>query len=158
MDPVDLNFSLGMFGAIAALAFSGIGSALGTGIAAQSAIGAWKRNYAQGKPASFMLLAFVGVPLSQTIYGMIVMFVMMDKASAGMPWQGLLGIGVLSGLAMGTSAWIQGKGCAASADAMGETGKGLTNNMAALGVIETVAIFVMVFTMIILGMFNPAAS
>jgi V/A-type H+-transporting ATPase subunit K len=55
------------------LALAACGSAAGAGIAGMSAIGAWKKNYAQNKAASFMLVAFVGAPLTQTIYGMIVM-------------------------------------------------------------------------------------
>jgi len=155
MDP-SLNTSLGIFGALIALSFSAIGSVLGTGVASNAAVGAWKKNYAQGKPASFMLLAFVGAPLSQTIYGMILMFSMIAKAEAGMPWQSLCGIGIVSGLAIGWSAWLQGRAGAAGSDAFGETGKGFTNYLAALGVIETVAIFVMVFSMIALGRFTGA--
>ena len=155
---IDLNLALGICGALAALSLSAIGSALGTGVAAQAAIGAWKRNYAQGKQASFTLLAFVGAPLSQTIYGTMLMFLMIAKAKAGMPWEALLGIGTFAGLAIGFSAWLQGKAAAASADAFGETEKGFTNDFGAIGVIETVAIFVMVFAMIALVMFKPVAA
>lgn len=153
-----LNTSLGILGSLVALSFSAIGSVLGTGVASNAAIGAWKKNYAQGKPASFMLLAFVGAPLSQTIYGMILMFAMIGKAQAGMPWQSLCGIGAAAGLAIGWSAWLQGRAGAAGSDAFGETEKGFTNYLAALGVIETVAIFVMVFAMIALGKFEPVAG
>jgi len=153
-----LNASLGILGALMALSLAAIGSVLGTGTAAGAAIGAWKRNYAQGKPASFMLLAFVGAPLSQTIYGMILMFSMINAALAGMPWQSLCGIGLVAGLAIGGSAWFQGRAGAAGSDAFGETEKGFTNYLAALGVIETVAIFVMVFSMIALGRFEAIAA
>ena len=40
---------------------------------------------------------------------------------------------------------------AAACDAQGETGQGLTNYFGALGIVETVAIFTMVFTIIALG-------
>lgn len=157
MDPTALNSSLGILGALIALSLAGAGSVLGTGVAANAAIGAWKRNYAQGKPASFMLLAFVGAPLSQTIYGMILMFSMIKAATeANMPWQSLCGIGIVAGFAIGLSAWFQGRASAASSDAFGETDKGFTNYLASLGVIETVAIFVMVFAMIAIGRF-PAS-
>ncbi len=158
MDPAALNTSLGILASLIALSFAAIGSVLGTGTAANAAIGAWKRNYAQGKPASFMLLAFVGAPLSQTIYGMILMFAMITRATAGMPWQSLCGIGAVAGLAMGWSAWFQGRAGAAGSDAFGETEQGFTNYLAALGVIETVAIFVMVFAMIALGRFDAAMA
>jgi len=148
MDPVTMNVAMGKIGGIAALALAAIGSALGTGIAGMAAIGAWKKCYAQGKPAPFQLLTFVGAPLSQTIYGIVLMFSMKGKISDGMPWQGLVAAGVLAGLGMGFSAWLQGKAGAAGSDAFAETGEGFTNYLAALGIIETVAIFVMVFVML----------
>ena len=54
-------------------------------------------------------------------------------------------LGALGGIAMGTSAWIQGRIGAVAADAMAETGKGFGNYLMALGIIETVALFAMVF-------------
>lgn len=140
--------ALGISGAVAALAFSGVGSALGTGIAASAAVGAWKKCYAQKKQAPFLLLALVGAPITQTLYGMILMFIMIGKAKAGATGLGLLLLGIFAGLAIGTSAWFQGRAGAAAADAQAETGQGFTNYLAALGIIETVAIFVMVFALI----------
>ncbi len=154
MDPetVDLvGQSLGKLGAIAAVSLAAVGSALGTGAAGAAAIGAWKKCYAQNKAAPFKLLTFVGAPLSQTIYGIILMFSMSTKAAEGAPFHALVGGGVFAGLAIGFSAWLQGKAGAGASHALAETGQGFTNYLAALGVIETVAIFVMVFVMIVLG-------
>lgn len=145
------NLSLGVFSAVLALSVSAIGSVLGTGAAGAAAIGAWKKCYAASKPAPFMLLTFVGMPISQTIYGMILMFYMIGRAEAGMPWPALASVGLAAGLAMGMSAWFQGRAGAGAADAQAETGEGFTNYLAALGIIETVAIFTMVFAMIALG-------
>ncbi len=130
------------------LGLSACGSGIGAGIAGMSAIGAWKKNYSQNKAASFMLVAFVGAPLTQTIYGMIVMNKMYELAAKG---QYLWGIGALSGLAIGLSAVYQGKCAACACDAMGETGKGFGNYLVVLGMTETVALFVMAFTLGILG-------
>ena len=55
------------------LGLSACGSALGAGTAGMAAIGAWKKNFAQNKPASFIIVALVAAPLTQTIYGNIVM-------------------------------------------------------------------------------------
>ena len=143
--------------AYAAVGMAAIGSAIGTGIAGQAAIGAWKKCYQQGKAAPFLLLALVGAPLSQTIYGMILMYSMKSSAEKGAPGLALLIIGLAAGLAIGWSAWYQGRAAAASADSFGETEKGFTNNFGALGVVETVAIFVMVFTMLVLSATVPAA-
>ena len=82
---------------------------------------------------------------------MILMFVMIGKTAisgAGVP---LLVLGVFAGLGIGLSAMFQGRAAAAACDAQAETGQGLANYVIALGVVETVAIFVMVFTIIALG-------
>ena len=137
-------------GAIACLGLSAAGSAFGTGFAASSAVGAWKKCYAANKPAPFILLGLVGAPITQTLYGMILMFIMLGKASvanAGVP---LLVLGIFAGLGIGLSALFQGR-AAAACDAQAETGQGLTNYFGALGIVETVAIFTMVFTIIALG-------
>ena len=128
----------------AVLAFAAMGSALGAGAAGMAAVGAWKKAFAQNKAASFMLVAFVGAPLTQTIYGMIVMNKIVEVAAKG---QYMWSIGILCGIAMGLSAWMQGKAGAAASDAMGETGKGFGNYIVVLGIVETVALFVMAFSM-----------
>lgn len=142
----ELMAGWGKFGAAAALAFAAMGSALGIGAAGAAAVGAWKKCFAQGKAAPFILITFVGAPLSQTIYGMILMNnivgTLADKAAN---WPGMVGAGVFGGIAMGLSAWFQGVAGAGAADAMAETGKGFGNYLMVLGVIETVALFVMVF-------------
>jgi V/A-type H+-transporting ATPase subunit K len=139
----------------AALAFSAMGSGWGAGVAGMAAIGAWKKAFAQNKAASFALLAFVGAPLTQTIYGLIIMNKMADLAIKGQLTQYLWGVGTFSGIAMGLSALWQGKAGAVASDAMGETGKGFGNYIIVLGIIETVALFVMAFT---LGVLNKLAG
>jgi V/A-type H+/Na+-transporting ATPase subunit K len=135
-------------GAILAMALSACGSGIGAGIAGMSAIGAWKKNFSQNKPASFMLVAFVGAPLTQTVYGMIVMNKIIESANKGAY---LWGLGLFAGLAIGLSAYWQGKCAAAACDAMGETGKGFGSYIVILGITETVALFVMAFTLGALG-------
>lgn len=130
------------------LAFAAMGSALGTGYAGMAAVGAWKKAFAQNKAASFMLVAFVGAPLTQMIYGMILMNKLAEAVARG---QFMWGVGIFCGIAMGLSALMQGKAGATAADAMGETGKGFGNYIIVLGIIETVALFVMAFAMGLLG-------
>jgi V/A-type H+-transporting ATPase subunit K len=141
-----IALSLANSGAAAAFALAAIGSALGTGAAALAAIGAWKKCYAQSKAAPFLLVAFVGAPLSQTIYGMILMNTIKGAAGASPGnWPASLFAGILGGAAMGLSAWLQGRAGAGASDALAETGQGFGNYLMALGVVETVALFVMVF-------------
>ena len=143
-----MNF--GLIGVGAALAFAAIGSALGMGAAGMAAVGAWKKCFAQNRPAPFLLVAFVGAPLTQTIYGFILMNSLRSAANQTDPAM-LLGAGILGGIAMGFSAWYQGKAGASASDALAETGKGFGNFIMVLGLIETVALFVMVFLLGVIG-------
>ncbi|MFC1704277.1 V-type ATP synthase subunit K [Candidatus Omnitrophota bacterium] len=135
-------------GLAAVLAFAAMGSALGTGAAGMAAVGSWKKCFAQNKNAPFILTVFVGAPLTQTIYGMIVMNALAAAAAKG---QFLWSAGILGGMAIGLSAWMQGKAGAAASDALAETGKGFGNYLMVLGIIETVALFVMVFILMAVG-------
>jgi V/A-type H+-transporting ATPase subunit K len=98
---------------------------------------------------------------------MILMFIMLGKvefvanaegivtgikplvsAGAGLP---VLIAGIFAGLGIGLSALFQGRAGAGACDSQAETGQGFTNYLAALGIVETVAIFTMVFALIALG-------
>lgn len=136
------------FGVAAAIGLAAAGSAFGTGAAAMGAIGAWKKCFAQNKPAPFLLVAFVGFPLSQTIYGMILMLQIAKAVAAG---HVLMGLGIFGGIGMGVSAMMQGQAAASACDALADTGKGTGNYILALGIIESVALFVMVFLLIQIG-------
>ena len=129
----------------ASLCLAAMGSALGTGIAGMAALGAWKRCILENKPMPFILIAFVGAPLSQTIYGMILRNALQAAQLPPETYMWQLIYGLLGGMAMGLSSWMQGRAAAGAADAYAETGKGFGNYIMVLGVIETVALFVMVF-------------
>jgi V/A-type H+-transporting ATPase subunit K len=149
---VMLMKALTQAGAFSAVSLAAVGSALGCGAAGAAAVGAWKKCYAQNKPAPFQLMVFAGAALTQTIYGMIVMFFINGRvADSYTAWPLFLLMGILGGIAMGMSAWMQGKAAAGACDAQADTGKGFTNYLLVLGIIETVAIFVMVFVMILLA-------
>ncbi len=137
-------------GAISVLALAALGSASGAGVAGMSAIGAWKKSFSQNKPASFMMVAFTAAPLTQTVYGMIVMNRMMEVVNKGLF---LWAVGIFAGSAIGLSAYWQGKCAAVACDALGETDKGFGNYMVVLGMTETVALLVMAFTLMLLGKF-----
>ena len=139
-----MNF--GMLGAAIVMGIAAIGSAIGIGTAGQGAIGAWKRCYLNNKPAPFILTVFAGAPLTQTIYGFLTMQSMISSSKDS---SFLLGLGIASGLAMAFSAMAQGKAGAAGSDALGETGKGFSQYIMVVGLCETVALFAMVFSMIV---------
>ena len=62
-----------------------------------------------------------------------------------------LGVGLFCGLAIGLSALFQGKAAAAASDALGSTGKGTANYFIVIGIIETVALFTLVFGLLLLN-------
>jgi V/A-type H+-transporting ATPase subunit K len=135
--------NIAMIGAACVLGIAAIGSGIGAGIAGQAAIGSWKRSYMGNKAASFLLVAFAGAPLTQTIYGFILMSRMLVSTKDPLL---ILAAGIIGGAAMGMSAIVQGQCSAAGCDAYGETGKGFANYIMVVGLCETVALFVMAFT------------
>ncbi len=144
--------NIAYLGMAAALGLSATGSAFGTGAAGMAAVGAWKKCYQEGKQAPFIMTAFAGAPLTQTIYGFLLMNFIANAFNAGTIDAALaLGVGLFGGLAIGTSALFQGKAAAAAADAFGATGKGTANYFIIIGVIETVALFSLVFGMLLLN-------
>jgi V/A-type H+-transporting ATPase subunit K len=142
----------------AALALSAIGSAVGTGIAGMAAIGAGSRCLQEGRKFPFITMAFVGAPLTQTIYGFLLMntIVTLSKqhiAANTSPaiFLYLMTGGVLGGIAIGVAAWMQGRAAAVAADAIADSEKGFVNYMMILGIIESVALFVMIFIIVTLN-------
>ena len=148
--------ALAMSGGYATVALSAIGSAVGASIAGQAAIAAWKRCYAQNKPAPFLLVALAGTPLSQTIYGMILMMLIKSAIAKAVTenYSSLaifyLVMGVVAGLGFMFSSIFQGKAAAAGCDAFGETNKGFTNYLTVCGIVETVALFALVFGIMVI--------
>jgi V/A-type H+-transporting ATPase subunit K len=131
---------IGYIGVAAAFALSAFGSALGVGFSGPGAVGAWKRCYAENKPAPFVFIVYIAAPITQTFYGFILMGAIRDAQADPLA---KLAVGVLSGFVIGISAIWQGIIGAASADSHAETGKGAANHIMALGIIESVAIFTM---------------
>lgn len=140
------------------LAGATAGSALGIGAAAKAAAGAWAKEAKAGKPLNFSYIILTGMPLSQTIYGFILMFVGLsplivgDKAAmlAAQPGT-LLGIGIAGGIAELFSAWVQGLIGAAGCRSISEgQGKGLVFIIISMGIVETVGLFGFVFLFLVL--------
>ena len=75
--------SIEFIGMACALGLSAMGSAFGAGFAAQASVGAWKKCYANGKPAPFIMVAFSGAPLTQTIYGFLLMNFIRSAVASG---------------------------------------------------------------------------
>ncbi len=140
--------NLGILATALCMGIAAIGSVIGIGIAGLAAIGSWKKCYVSNKAAPFILTVFAGAPLTQTIYGFLLMQQM--RGSSADPTF-LFGIGIASGLAMALSAVFQGRAGAAGADALAETGKGFSQYITVVGLCETVALFALVFSMVALA-------
>jgi len=148
------NF-LGQIGIALALGMAAVGSAVGIGRAGVAAAGAWAKEGKAGQALRFTYIILVALPLSQTLYAMIVMNQMRDamiNLQAGntaltLAQGGLfLGIGLAAGLGEMLSAWMQGLVGASGCRAMCESeGKGLVFIIIAMGIVETVGIFTFVF-------------
>lgn len=142
--------NLGQLGTALVLGLAALGSGIGISIAGQASIGAWKKCYLSNKPAPFILTVFAGAPLTQTIYGFLLMNFIRSAVASGADPALAMFTGIFAGLAIGLSAFFQGKVAAASADALGETGKGTANFFIVIGIIETVALFTLVFSLLLL--------
>ncbi len=134
-----------------------MGSALGIGAAARAAAGAWAKEAKAGKPLNFAYIILTGMPLSQTIYGFILMLVGLsplvtgDNPLTSVHPGTLLGIGIAGGIAELTSAWIQGLIGAAGCRSISEgQGKGLVFIIITMGIVETVGLFGFVFLLLVL--------
>lgn len=134
-----------------------MGSALGIGAAAQAAAGAWAKEAKAGKPLNFAYIILTGMPLSQTIYGFILMLVGLsplvtgENAVTSMHPGTLLGIGIAGAIAELASAWIQGIIGAAGCRSISEgEGKGLVFIIICMGIVETVGLFGFVFLLLVL--------
>ena len=146
----------GQLGLALALGLGALGSALGIGAAGRAAAGAWAKEAKAGKPLNFSYIILTGMPLSQTIYGFILMRMgLRDRvydaellaANAG----ALLSIGIACGLAELFSAWMQGLIGAAACRALSEgEGRGLAFMIIAMGIVETVGLFGFVFLLLVM--------
>jgi V/A-type H+-transporting ATPase subunit K len=143
----------GQLGMGLALGLAAIGSSIGIGLAGRAAAGAWAKEARAGKPLNFAYIILTGMPLSQTIYAFVLMFVGLKGAMGLTDTQGgvLFGIGLAGGLAELLSAWMQGAIGAAGCRALSEgEGKGLVNIIIAMGIVETVGLFGLVFLLLMI--------
>lgn len=156
---------MGQLGGPLALGLAGLGSSVGIGIAGRAAAGAWSKEAKAGVGLRFTYIILLGLPLSQTLYGMIVMSriraVLMKAVEAAEGAQAVAlsgptiefcGVLLAAGIAVGIvelfSAWMQGSIGAAGIRAISEgEGKGFVFIIIAMGIVETVGVFAMVFTL-----------
>ena len=146
---------LGQLGFALPLGLGAVGSSLGIGAAGRAAAGAWAKEAREGKGLDFKYIVLTGMPLSQTIYGFVLMlaFLLAPQAAGGEPrvydpaflaanGGALFSIGLACGLGEMFSAWMQGVVGAAGIRAMSDgEGKPFVFAIIAMGIAETVGLF-----------------
>ncbi|MDR2547016.1 MAG: hypothetical protein LBC96_05820 [Lachnospiraceae bacterium] len=138
--------TMGNFAIATTMGVSAIGVVYGMYISAVTAIGAAKRRFKENKRAPMMMLTFIGFPLTELIYGYIVMQQMLAVEVTAANAARFVAFALLAGFIMCFVGILQGKIGAAACDALCETDQGVALYIAGLGITETVALFAMVFT------------
>ena len=158
---METSIILGQMGMGLALGLAATGSALGIGTVGRAAAGAWAKEAQARKPLSFTYIILMGMPLSQTIYAFVLIFIGLQPAIVGdnalvltevLKNHGgtLFLIGIAAGLAELFSAWMKGIIGASACRALSEKeGKGLVNMIIAMGICETVGLFGFVFLLLV---------
>ena len=147
---------LGQLGFGLPLGLGAIGSALGIGAAGRAAAGAWAKEAKAGRPLDFKYNILIGMPLTQTIYGFLMLFVGLrsrvdDPVMLARHAGTLFSIGLACGVGELFSAWLQGLIGAAGVRCMSEgEGKGLAFIIMAAGIVETVGLlsFILLWLML----------
>jgi V/A-type H+/Na+-transporting ATPase subunit K len=144
---MDIVTMLGYGGCAAAIGIPALGSSIGVGIAGAVSHGAMaKVDEGHGK--------FIGIsaaPSSQTIYGLILMFVLLPKvATAGLA---CFFIGFFCGVGICISAIYQGKVAATAILASSRKQEIFGKCFAAVGMTESFAIFALVAGIVMAGAF-----
>jgi V/A-type H+-transporting ATPase subunit K len=139
--------ALQQIGPILSLGLSAIGSSVGCYIAGAASHAAMtKTEEGHGK-----FIGMAAAPSSQTIYGFILMLLMNQKILAGSisPVAAIF-VGLFAGLAIMASAIFQGKVAATGIQASLKQPALYGKCFAAVGILESFALFVFVFTLLIL--------
>lgn len=136
-----------MLGPVISLGLAAAGSCVGCGIAGMASHAVMARvEEGHGK-----FIAMAAAPSSQVIYGFLLMLLMSQAIKAGTlsPLNGV-GIGIFAGIGFMFSAMFQGKVAAAGILAASKQPAIAGKCFASIGVIESIALFVFVFAMLLI--------
>lgn len=140
---IDFN----MAGPVLAMALASIGSSIGCGIAGMASHAVMSRvEEGHGK-----YIGMAAAPSSQAIYGFILMLLMSRAILAGTlsPLSGVA-MGAASGTAIALSAIFQGVVCASGIQASAKQPAVFGKCFAAIGIIESFALFALVFSLLLM--------
>ncbi len=125
---METAFILAYVGLGLMVGLAGMGSAMGTSISGQSAVGAMKKN--SGAFGTYMMLS--ALPGSQGIYGFVCYFLVSPLITESMTMQqgaAIFGLGILVGIVNLVASIFQGKVCANGIAAIGNGHDVSTNTL-----------------------------
>ncbi len=136
-----------MVGPAMALGLSSIGCSIGCWISGSASHAAMSRTEeGHGK-----FIGMAAAPSSQVIYGFLLMLQMSKAIQAGtLSPVSAIAIGIFSGLAIGISSIYQGRVCATGIQASLKSPGVYGKCFAAIGIIESFALFAFVFALLII--------
>jgi V/A-type H+-transporting ATPase subunit K len=136
-----------MLGPAISLGLGCVGSSIGCGIAGMASHAVMSRvEDGHGK-----FIAMSAMPASQSLYGFILMYIMMNDIRAGTldPFNAI-GIGLFSGIVMMVSSMYQGMCAASGIQASARQPSIFGKTFAALGIVEGFSLFNFVFSLLLL--------
>jgi V/A-type H+-transporting ATPase subunit K len=139
--------TFGMAGPALSLGLSAIGAAIGCGIAGMVSHGVMSRTEeGHGK-----FIGLSAMPASQMIYGFVLMLLLRNSVNANHVSE-LSGVfvGLLAGLSIMAAAIYQGLCCASAIQAVAKQPALFGKAFAIIGVIESFAIFALVFSIMLI--------
>ncbi|UTW47726.1 ATP synthase subunit C [Bacterioplanoides sp. SCSIO 12839] len=142
----EMVIALGWLGLFAPVALGAIGSVMGCAIAGQAAIGAMLDT--ESGYGRFIGLSVL--PSSFVIYGIVLMFTLQRDISA-VNGGGLMGIGLLAGLALLFTGIWQGRACASAINASKEKPEIFALSIAPAAIVEGFGVFVFIFALVLSG-------
>ena len=125
-----------------------MGSSVGCGIAGMASHAVMTRvEEGHGK-----FIGLSAIPSSQSIYGFVLMILMRDAIRAGtVTGLSAIGIGLFVGFALMASSIYQGKCAATAIQASAKQPAIFGKSLAALGIVESFALFAFVFALLIIS-------
>lgn len=138
--------NIDILGPVFVLGISAMGSCIGCGIAGMASHAVMARvDEGHGK-----LIGMSAMPASQMIYGFILMLLMNAAIKEGsISAQEGVAMGISCGLAFLMSSVMQGKCCATGIQASGKQPAIYGKCFAAIGIVESFALFVFVFALLL---------
>lgn len=136
-----------MIGPAIVMAMGCLGSSIGCGIAGMASHGVMSRvDEGHGK-----FIALSAIPSSQSIYGFILMIIMKGDINAGtLSPLSAIGIGFFVGLAIMFSSIFQGRCAVTAIQASAKQPAIYGKTIAALGIVESFALFAFVFALLLM--------